>query len=158
VLLKAVIAEDGSATGIRVARPLGLGLDENAIDAVRKWQFTPGLHQARPAPILTDVAVDFFLPSRQSRWHLVGVAFHPPEGASERAFAQVNYPSGSGVARSAIEEARIVNVLRRFAAVRLSFDVNETGVPVRFSDRESLGRRRSGKTRSPGYLDTPLRV
>jgi hypothetical protein len=81
---------------------------------------------------LTDVAVDFFLPSIQSRWHLVGVAFHPPEGASEPVFAQVDYPSGSGVARTAIDDARIVNAMGRFAAVRLSFDVGEGGVPDRF--------------------------
>jgi hypothetical protein len=81
--LKTVITLDGSATGIRVTRPLALGLDEQAIKAVRRWRFTPGLFQGRPAPVLTDVAVDFFLPSRQSRWHLVGVAFHPPDGASD---------------------------------------------------------------------------
>lgn len=42
VLLKAVIALDGTATDIRVVRSLGLGLDEKAIEAVRKWRFTPG--------------------------------------------------------------------------------------------------------------------
>jgi len=42
----------------------------------------------------------------------------------------VEYPFGSGVARSAIDDARLVNAMRRFAAVRVSFDVNESGVPV----------------------------
>lgn len=132
VLLKAVIAEDGSATGIRVTRPLGLGLDERAIEALRRWRFTPGLFQGRPAPVETDIAVDFFLPSRQSRWHLIRAVFHPPEGASEPVFREVYYPSGAGVARTAIDDARIVNAMGRFAGVSLSFDVNEAGVPVRF--------------------------
>jgi len=57
VLLEAVIDEDGSATVVRVARPLGLDLDEKAIDAVRVWHFKPGLYRALPAPILTDDAV-----------------------------------------------------------------------------------------------------
>jgi TonB family protein len=109
-----------------------LGLDEHAIKAVRRWRFTPGLFQGRPAPVVTDIAVDFFLPSRQSRWHLIGVAFHPPEGASEPVFGQVYYPPGSGVASTALDHARIVNAMGRFAGVSLSFDVDEAGVPVRF--------------------------
>jgi TonB family protein len=132
VLLKAVVAEDGSANQIRVARPLGLGLDENAVEAVRTWRFTPGRYQARPAPVEIDLAVDFFLQSRESRWHMAGVAFHPAEGVSEPIFSQVNYPSGAGVARSAIDDARLVKVMGRFAAVRLTFDVDESGVPVHF--------------------------
>jgi TonB family protein len=132
VVLKAVIGEDGSAKQIRVTRPLGLGLDENAVDAVRTWRFTPGRYQARPAPVEIDLAVDFFLRSRESRWHMVGVAFHPSEGVSEPVFAHVDYPAGAGVARSAIDDARLVNAMGRFAAVRLTFDVDESGVPVHF--------------------------
>jgi TonB family protein len=130
VLLKAVIALDGTATDIRVVRSLGLGLDEKAIEAVRRWRFTPGLYKASPAPVLTDLAVNFFLPGRQSRWHMVGVTFHLSEGVSEPVFTHVEYPFGSGVARSAIDDARLVNAMRRFAAVRVSFDVDESGVPV----------------------------
>ena len=132
VLLKAVIAEDGTAKQIRVTRPLGLGLDENAVQEVRAWRFTPGYYQSRPTPVEIDLGVDFFIRSRQSRWHMVGVSFHPPEGVSEPGFAQVDYPSGAGVARSAIDDARLVNAMGRFAAVRLTFDVDESGVPVHF--------------------------
>jgi TonB family protein len=132
VVLKDVIAEDGSAQQIRVVRPLGLGLDENAVDAVRTWHFAPGGYQGRPAPVQIDLAVDFFLRSRESRWHMVGMAFHPSEGVSEPVFAHVEYPAGAGVARSAIDDARLVNAMGRFAAVRLSFGVDESGVPVHF--------------------------
>ena len=132
VLLKAVIAEDGSAKQIRVTRALGLGLDENAVEAVRMWRFSPGRYQAHPALVEIDLGVDFFLRSGQSRWHMVGVAFHPSEGVSEPAFAHVDYPSGAGVARSAIDDARLVNAMGRFAAVRLTFEVDEGGVPVHF--------------------------
>ena len=132
VVLKAVIAEDGSAKQIRVTRPLGLGLDENAGEAVRTWHFAPGRYQGRPAPVEIVLAVDFFLRSRESRWHMVGMAFHPLEGVSEPVFAHVDYPSGAGVARSAIDDARLVNAMGRFAAVMLSFDVDESGVPVHF--------------------------
>jgi len=132
VVLKAVVAEDGSAKQIRVIRPLGLGLDDNAVEAVSTWRFTPGRFQAHPAPVEIDLGVDFFLGSRESRWHMVGVAFHPSEGVSAPVFAHVEYPAGAGVARSAIDDARLVNVMGRFAAVRLTFDVDESGVPIHF--------------------------
>src|SRR2546425_1079694 len=92
VLLSGVIAEDGSARDLRVTRPLGLGLDEKAIKAVREWRFTPGSHQGRPVQVTANVAVDFLLPSKQSRWHLIRVAFDPPEGASRPGFRSAKYP------------------------------------------------------------------
>ena len=42
VLLYIEVDTDGRATNIRVVRSLGLGLDEKAIEAVKKWKFKPG--------------------------------------------------------------------------------------------------------------------
>src|SRR5205823_11099031 len=39
VILSAVVGPDGRAHDIRVARSLGMGLDERAIQAVRTWRF-----------------------------------------------------------------------------------------------------------------------
>ena len=41
VLLSLVVGADGHSRDIQVARPLGLGLDENAVENVRAWQFQP---------------------------------------------------------------------------------------------------------------------
>jgi protein TonB len=43
VELLAVITADGRATDIKVAKGLGLGLDEKAVEAVRNWRFKPAL-------------------------------------------------------------------------------------------------------------------
>jgi TonB family protein len=43
-----VVGTDGKPRDIRVVRMLGLGLDEEAIKAVKKWTFEPAL-QRRPA-------------------------------------------------------------------------------------------------------------
>ena len=115
VVLKAVVAEDRSAQQIRVIRPLGLGLDDNALEAVRAWRFAPGRCQAPPALVEMDLAVDFFLQSRESRRHVAGVAFHSSEGVSEPVFGHVEYPAGAGVARSAIDDGRLVNAMGRLA-------------------------------------------
>jgi periplasmic protein TonB len=61
VLLAIVILPDGTTTNIRVVRPLGLGLDEKAIEAVRKWRFRPSLKDGKPVPVSANVEVNFRL-------------------------------------------------------------------------------------------------
>jgi protein TonB len=62
VILTVVIAPDGHATDIRVVRGLGLGLDEKAIEAVRKWRFSPAISPGkRPAAVSVNIEVTFRL-------------------------------------------------------------------------------------------------
>jgi len=61
VILSIVILPDGSTTNIRVTRPLGLGLDEKAIEAVQKWKFRPSLKDGKPVAVSANVEVNFRL-------------------------------------------------------------------------------------------------
>ncbi|MDE0620403.1 MAG: energy transducer TonB [Bryobacterales bacterium] len=61
VLLAVEVWEDGTAHNIRVVRSLGLGLDENAIDAVKKWKFSPGTKDGKPVRVSARVEVKFRL-------------------------------------------------------------------------------------------------
>jgi TonB family protein len=61
VLLSIVVMADGSTSNIRVIRPLGLGLDEKAIEAVRKWKFRPSLKDGQPVAVHANVEVNFRL-------------------------------------------------------------------------------------------------
>ena len=61
VLLSIVIQADGTTSNIRVIRPLGLGLDEKAIEAVTKWRFKPSLKDGRPVAVSANVEVNFRL-------------------------------------------------------------------------------------------------
>jgi len=61
VLLAIVILADGTTTNIRVIRPLGLGLDEKAIEAVQKWKFRPSMKDGRPVAVSANVEVNFRL-------------------------------------------------------------------------------------------------
>jgi protein TonB len=61
VLLSIVVMADGTTSNIRVIRPLGLGLDEKAIEAVRKWKFRPSLKDGNPVPVHANVEVNFRL-------------------------------------------------------------------------------------------------
>jgi len=61
VLLAIVIDETGHTRDIRVLRPLGLGLDEKAIEAVTKWRFRPSMKDGRPVAVMANVEVNFRL-------------------------------------------------------------------------------------------------
>lgn len=124
VVVTGIVGEDGGTRDLRVAQTLGLGLDENAIGAVQHWRFRSG-------PKTITASVDFSLPSKQSRWHLIGVDFRPPEGASRPTVLKPYYPAGAGVFNgAAIEVGRLLGAMGRQAFITLSFDVDESGVPV----------------------------
>jgi periplasmic protein TonB len=60
VVLEAVIAEDGTVREVRVLRSQPL-LDAAAVEAVRKWRFTPTLLNGQPVPVVMTVTVGFSL-------------------------------------------------------------------------------------------------
>lgn len=61
VVLYVVVDEKGQPQQLRVVRPLGLGLDEKAIEAVQKWRFRPGFKDGKPVPVAATVEVNFRL-------------------------------------------------------------------------------------------------
>lgn len=62
VLLRVIITPDGRATNIQVVKGLGLGLDEEAIRAVKEWRFKPSLGpDGRPIPAWNTIEVNFRL-------------------------------------------------------------------------------------------------
>jgi len=61
VILSIVIDEQGRPRDLKVIRPLGLGLDEKAIEAVSKWRFRPGYKDGKPVAVLATVEVNFRL-------------------------------------------------------------------------------------------------
>jgi TonB family protein len=59
VKLSIVVDIDGNAKNIRVVRPLGMGLDEKAVEAVAKWRFKPGMKDGLPVAVKANVEVNF---------------------------------------------------------------------------------------------------
>jgi TonB family protein len=61
VVLFVVVDEKGNPTQLRVIRPLGLGLDQKAIEAVEKWKFNPGKKDGKPVAVQATIEVNFRL-------------------------------------------------------------------------------------------------
>jgi TonB family protein len=60
-VLSLIVGPDGKPRDIRVARSLGLGLDEKAIEAVNMWKFEPAQKDGRPVAVAINVEVQFRL-------------------------------------------------------------------------------------------------
>ncbi len=61
VLLSVIVDEHGVPQDIHVVRPLGLGLDEKAIEAVQRWRFRPGIRNGKPVRVKATIEVSFRL-------------------------------------------------------------------------------------------------
>ena len=61
VVLWVIVGTDGRTRDIRVQRSLGLGLDENAVEAIRRWRFEPARKDGVPVAVQVSVEVNFRL-------------------------------------------------------------------------------------------------
>ncbi len=57
VTMRVLVGADGRVRNVQVTRGLGLGLDENAIQAARNWQFMPPRDAAR-RPVATWITIE----------------------------------------------------------------------------------------------------
>ncbi len=65
-LYHAVIQADGKPGEIAVARPIGFGLDESAVDSIRKANFEPAIKDGKPVPVMLDLYVSFRIYSNRT--------------------------------------------------------------------------------------------
>jgi hypothetical protein len=79
-LYHVVIGADGKPGEIAVARPIGFGLDENAVDSIRTAKFEPAMKDGKPVPVLLDLVVQFRIFSKRTAVsHSADVSEKPAE-------------------------------------------------------------------------------
>ena len=60
-ILWLIVGPDGHPRDVKVARSLGMGLDQKAIEAVKKWTFEPAMKDGKPVAVQINVEVNFRL-------------------------------------------------------------------------------------------------
>ena len=61
-LISLIVDAQGNPQNPRVIRTLGMGLDEKALEAVRKYKFRPAMKDGKtPVPVMISVEVNFRL-------------------------------------------------------------------------------------------------
>jgi len=65
-LYHVVIGADGKPGEIAVARPIGFGLDESAVDAIRTAKYEPAIKDGKPVPVMLDLVVQFRIYSKRT--------------------------------------------------------------------------------------------
>jgi TonB family protein len=61
VVLRVEVGADGRVSNVKVQNPLGMGLDEKAMEAVRQWVYKPALKDGRPVAVQFDLSINFRL-------------------------------------------------------------------------------------------------
>jgi periplasmic protein TonB len=58
-VLELVVDAQGNPQRVHVIRPLGMGLDEKALEAARQYKFKPAVFQGHPVAVLIEIEVNF---------------------------------------------------------------------------------------------------
>ena len=59
IMLSLIVGTDGLPRDVTVEKPLGYGLDEQAVKAVQQWRFQPAQHEGQPVEKRIEVSVSF---------------------------------------------------------------------------------------------------
>jgi TonB family protein len=60
-LLQIIVDAKGITQNPRIVKPIGYGLDEMAIDAVKQYRFKPATKDGKPVPVYMTIAINFRL-------------------------------------------------------------------------------------------------
>ncbi len=63
-LYHVVVGTDGKPGEIAIGQPIGFGLDENAVNTLKKATFEPAVKEGKPVPVVLDVLVQFHIYSK----------------------------------------------------------------------------------------------
>ena len=59
VIVRAIVSGGGDVTAAKAVNPAGMGLDERAVEAVRRWKFKPATKDGKPVAVKVNLEVEF---------------------------------------------------------------------------------------------------
>jgi TonB family protein len=68
VIVEAAFDIDGNFSVLRIVQALGYGLDENALAALKQWQFTPAYRNGDRVPVIARIEIPFRTPDSDLYW------------------------------------------------------------------------------------------
>jgi len=60
LVLAFTVGEDGRARDISIVSPIGMGIDDDAVQTVKDWQFKPGMLESKPHPVHARAIFDIW--------------------------------------------------------------------------------------------------
>jgi len=66
-LLRTVVDASGTPRQMAIARPIGFGLDEKAVEAVKNSHFKPAMLNGQPVPVVIDMVITFRIYSNRTK-------------------------------------------------------------------------------------------
>jgi len=101
-VISALVGLDGKARDLIALSPIGYGLDESAIDAIRKWEFKPGTRDGKPAEIRASIRVNFKIrrDPANNLWYSSAIAFPAYAGMTSPVVKDGLMPKPDGPASS----------------------------------------------------------
>ena len=61
VIVQAIIDKQGNVTDVKLLKGLGMGLDQAAMEAMKKWKFEPATLNGKPVSVYYNLTVNFRL-------------------------------------------------------------------------------------------------
>lgn len=61
VIVEAIVDKTGSVTNVKILKGLPMGLDQAAVDAIKRWKFKPATLNGRPVDVYYNLTVNFQL-------------------------------------------------------------------------------------------------
>jgi TonB family protein len=100
VMMALTVDDNGMPSGIHVVSPVGLGLDENAVNCMRQSRYSPAQKDGKPVPQKISVALAF-QERWDSDWHLSAATFRIADGCTRPRVVKAKFPGATGDRRSA---------------------------------------------------------
>jgi len=94
VTLSLVVKADGSVRDVEIVQSAGYGMDERAVECIRKWRFKPGAKDGSPIDVAFRFAYNFGLTPQPRVWGAGPLTFALDNGATPPVLKSGTMPTG----------------------------------------------------------------